>query len=118
MAHSRVAHIILAFCVLALLLFPAIADRFYLQLFSKIMIFGIFAMSLDLLVGFTGLVSLGHAAFFGIAAYALVLLSPQYAAANLWTSLPIALAAAAAAALLIGALVLRTSGVYFIMRSE
>src|SRR5579864_4289043 len=115
MAHSRVAHIILAFCVLALLLFPAIADRFYLQLVSKIMIFGIFAMSLDLLVGFTGLVSLGHGAFFGVGAYALMLLSPQYAAANLWLSLAVALAAAALAALVIGLLVLRSSGVYFIM---
>jgi len=79
------------------------------------MIFAVFAMSLDLLVGFTGLVSLGHAAFFGLGAYTLMLLSPEYAAASLWLSLPIAVAVAATAALIIGALVLRTSGVYFIM---
>jgi branched-chain amino acid transport system permease protein len=115
MARARVAHILLFLALAALLLFPAIADRFYLQLFSKIMIFGIFAMSLDLLVGFTGLVSLGHGAFFGIGAYALMLLSPQYEAANLWLSLVVALAAAALAALVIGLLVLRSSGVYFIM---
>jgi branched-chain amino acid transport system permease protein len=99
----------------ALALYPLVGDVFYLQLLAKIMISAIFAMSLDLLVGFTGLVSLGHAAFFGVGAYALMLLSPEYAAASLWLSLPIAIAAAAIAALVIGALVLRTSGVYFIM---
>ena len=50
----------------------------------------IFALSLDLLVGHTGLVSLGHAAYFGLAAYALALISPKYAAANLWLALPAA----------------------------
>jgi branched-chain amino acid transport system permease protein len=44
----------------------------------------IFAMSLDLLVGFTGLVSFGHAAYFGIAAYAVALMAPKYEAASLW----------------------------------
>lgn len=99
----------------ALALYPLIGGPFYLQLFAKIMISAIFAMSLDLLVGFTGLVSLGHAAFFGLGAYALMLLSPDYQAASLWLSLPVAIAVAAVAALIIGALVLRTSGVYFIM---
>src|ERR1700731_377410 len=94
---------------------PLVAGTFYLQLLTKIMILAIFAMSLDLLIGFTGLVSLGHAAFFGIAAYVLVVLSPKYEAADLWTSLPAALAASAGTALVIGLFVLRTSGVYFIM---
>src|SRR5690242_10954179 len=115
MARARIVHILLLVALAALLLFPAVADRFYLQLFSKIMIFGVFAMSLDLLVGFTGLVSLGHGAFFGIGAYALMLLSPQYEAASLWLSLAVAVAVAALAALVIGLLVLRSSGVYFIM---
>jgi branched-chain amino acid transport system permease protein len=75
----------------------------------------IFAMSLDLLVGYTGLVSLGHAAFFGLAGYVVALMSPQYEAGNLWTTLPAAVLACAAFALLTGLLVLRTSGVYFIM---
>jgi branched-chain amino acid transport system permease protein len=108
-------HLVLLLCLAALLVFPALAGKFYLQLFSKIMIMAVFAMSLDLLVGCTGLVSLGHAAFFGIGAYALMLMSPQYEAASLWSSLPAALAAAALAALAIGLLVLRSSGVYFIM---
>lgn len=104
---------LIAFVLLAL--FPLLAGTFYLQLVAKIMIMAIFAMSLDLLVGYTGLVSFGHAAFFGIGAYALFVLSPQYAAVSLYWSLPAAIGAAAAAALVIGALVLRTSGVSFIM---
>jgi branched-chain amino acid transport system permease protein len=98
-----------------LALYPLVGDVFYLQLLAKIMISAIFAMSLDLLVGFTGLVSLGHAAFFGLGAYTLMLLSPDYAAASLWLSLPAAIAVSALGALVIGGLVLRTSGVYFIM---
>src|SRR5580704_19702578 len=100
--------------ILALALFPAVAEKFYLQLVTKIMILGIFALSLDLLVGYTGLVSLGHAAFFGLGAYTLALLSPQDAAANVLTTLPAAMAIGALVALAAGALVLRTSGVYFI----
>jgi branched-chain amino acid transport system permease protein len=102
-------------CLAALLAFPAIANKFYLQLFGKILIMAIFALSLNLLVGFTGLISLGHAAFFGVGGYMLWLLSPEYGAANFWTSLPLAMIAAAIAALVVGFLVLRSSGVYFIM---
>jgi branched-chain amino acid transport system permease protein len=101
--------------VLALTLFPLIAGTFYLQLGAKILILAIFALSLDLLVGHTGLVSFGHAAYFGVAAYALALISPKYEAASLWVALPAAVAAAAFAALAIGYLVVRTAGVYFIM---
>jgi branched-chain amino acid transport system permease protein len=94
---------------------PLLVGTFYVQLLAKIMVLAIFAMSLDLLVGFTGLVSLGHAAFFGVAAYALVAFSPQYEAASFWWTLPAAMAAAAVAALVIGFFVLRAQGVYFIM---
>ena len=67
----------------ALLALPLVAEKYYVQLFTKIMIMAIFAMSLDLLVGYTGLVSLGHAAFFGLAGYVLALLTPQYEAREL-----------------------------------
>jgi branched-chain amino acid transport system permease protein len=99
----------------ALLALPLVAEKYYVQLFTKILIMAIFAMSLDLLVGYTGLVSLGHAAFFGLGAYVLALLTPQYEGTSLWTSLPIAVGAAALLALVIGVFVLRTSGIYFIM---
>jgi branched-chain amino acid transport system permease protein len=101
--------------VVALALFPLVGGTFYLQLVTKIMIMAIFAMSLDLLVGYTGLVSLGHAAYFGIGAYALWLLSPEYEAAPLWLSLPAAMLAGGVAALVIGVFALRTTGIYFIM---
>src|SRR5437899_1013036 len=99
--------VLLVLAVAALSLMPAIVGTFYLQLLTKIMLLAIFAMSLDLLVGFTGLVSLGHAAYFGIGAYVLVGLSQSYEPANLWLTLPAAIAASSLAALVIGALVLR-----------
>ena len=98
-----------------LVFFPLVSSTFYLQLGAKIMIMAIFALSLDLLVGHAGMVSLGHAAYFGVAAYALALISPKYEAANLWLTLPIAMGSAAFTALIIGAFVVRTGGVYFIM---
>ncbi|MGD9868592.1 MAG: branched-chain amino acid ABC transporter permease [Hyphomicrobiales bacterium] len=98
-----------------LLMFPFFGGDFYIQLVTKIMILSIFAMSLNLLVGFTGLVSLGHATFYGLGAYALVFSSPQYDPPNFWLTLPVSMLAAGAAALIIGTFVLRTSGVYFIM---
>ena len=111
--HARVA-IVLGLAALLLVL-PLFAEKYYVQFATRILIMAIFAMSLDLLVGYAGLVSLGHAAFYGLAAYTLALVSPQYDGASLWTSLPLAVGAAALVALAIGSLALRTSGVYFIM---
>jgi branched-chain amino acid transport system permease protein len=79
------------------------------------MILAIFALSLDLLVGYTGLVSFGHAAYFGIGAYTLALVTPKYEAASLWLTLPLAVGLAGLAALVVGAFVVRTRGIYFIM---
>jgi branched-chain amino acid transport system permease protein len=98
-----------------LLLLPLVADRFYLQLFIKVMTMAIFAMSLGLLVSGVGLVSLGHAAFFALAAYIVAMISPAGSGISAFLALPLAMAGAAAAALAIGALAIRTSGVYFIM---
>jgi branched-chain amino acid transport system permease protein len=75
----------------------------------------IFAMSLDLLQGVSGLVSLGHAAYFGLAGYALAFLMPQNEAASLWLTLPLSVLASGLAALVIGFFVVRTHGIYFIM---
>ena len=111
----RTTLVVMLICLAALAVVPVFAEKFYIQLATKILIMAIFAMSLDLLIGYTGLVSFGHAAFFGVSGYILVLITPQYQAANLWTSLPIAVAGSALVALLVGILVLRTSGLYFIM---
>lgn len=114
-ATSRPALIVLGLGLGVLLIFPALADRYYLQLVTKIMLVAIFAISLDLLVGYVGLVSLGHAAFFGLAGYALALAQRHLDLVSLWTTLPLALVVSAAAAAVIGWLSLRTSGIYFIM---
>jgi len=114
-ANTHFTRAVLLLGALLLAAFPLIGSTFYIQLGAKIMIMAIFAMSLDLLVGHTGLVSLGHAAYFGLAAYVLALITPKYEAASLWLTLPVAIVAAAAAALVIGFLVVRTGGVYFIM---
>ncbi len=102
-------------CFVALGLWPLAASSFGIDLITKIMIYAIFALSLELLVGSTGLVCFGQAAFFGIGAYAALLLSPADGPASAWWLLPACVLLAAAYALVVGALSLRTKGVYFIM---
>ncbi|MCM0609725.1 MAG: branched-chain amino acid ABC transporter permease [Ideonella sp. WA131b] len=111
--RGQIGFVVGAFAALAV--YPLFAGSYGLDLVAKIMIFAIFALSLELLVGGTGLVCFGHAAFFGIGAYAAVLLSPGFEPANLLWLLPACVAAAALYALAVGALSLRTKGVYFIM---
>jgi len=112
---SKITSAILLLGLAALALFPLAGSTFYIQLVTKIMIMAIFAMSLDLIVGYTGLVSLGHSASFGFAGYVLALSAPKYETVSLWLTLPVCLAATGMLAAAIGALVLRTSGIYFIM---
>jgi branched-chain amino acid transport system permease protein len=111
----RSVQLLLVLGLVALLAFPFVGSNFYIDMVNRMMILAIFAMSLDLLQGVTGLVSLGHAAYFGIAGYALAFLTPQDTPASLYTSLPLAVGASALAALIIGFLVVRTHGIYFIM---
>jgi branched-chain amino acid transport system permease protein len=111
----RSLHLVLALGLFCLLAFPWVGTDFYVQMVSRMMILAIFAMSLDLLQGVTGLVSLGHAAYFGVAGYALAFITPAGEPVSLYTSLPIAIGASALLALLIGFLVVRTHGIYFIM---
>ena len=94
---------------------PFFAPTYYVQFSSRVFLLALLAMSLNLVVGFGGLVSLCHAAFFGLAGYALALATPSSEPASLWLTLPFAVGVAALAALVIGALSLRTRGIYFIM---
>lgn len=103
----------LLFAALASL--PLWASGYVQDLATKVMILALFALSLQLLVGVTGLVSLGHAAFLGIGAYVTVLFSPANEAGNLLALMLASCVAAGAYALLVGVLSLRTQGVYFIM---
>jgi len=105
----------LAGALLLLAAFPLVGGAFYVDLVLTTMILAIFALSLELLVGRTGLVSFGHAAFFGIAAYATVVLTSTASPASLAWLLPAAVSVSAIAALAIGSLSLRTRGIYFIM---
>jgi branched-chain amino acid transport system permease protein len=108
---------IAAFALLALL--PALPEPigtpFHLELGAQVLTMAIFALSLQLLVGCTGLVSLGHAAFFGCAAYVVAMLAPQSEAGSGWWLLIASVGGAALLALVIGLLVMRTKGIYFIM---
>jgi branched-chain amino acid transport system permease protein len=111
----RSLQVVLGLGLAALLVFPFVGTDFYAQMVARMMILAIFAMSLDLLQGVTGLVSLGHAAFFGLAGYALAFLTPAGEPVSLWWTMPVAVAAAGLAALVIGFFVVRTHGIYFIM---
>jgi branched-chain amino acid transport system permease protein len=105
--------------VLALLaLFPLVASAtgldFYVSLASRILIFALAATSLNLILGFGGMVSFGHAAFVGLGAYA-VAISMQSGIVSAWLAWPLAMLVSGVFALVIGAISLRTQGVYFIM---
>ena len=99
---------------LALFALPAVLTPYTQDLVVKIAIYAVFALSLELLVGVTGLVSLGHAAFLGIGAYVTVLAAGD-SGGSVATVAALAVLAAAGYALFVGALSLRTKGVYFIM---
>ena len=111
----RSVQLLLVLGLMALMAFPFAGQDFYTQMVTRMMILAIFAMSLDLLQGITGLVSLGHAAYFGLAGYVLAFLSPADAAASWLSTLPLAVLASALLALVIGFFVVRTQGIYFIM---
>ncbi|HWP34479.1 MAG TPA: branched-chain amino acid ABC transporter permease [Thermodesulfobacteriota bacterium] len=100
--------------VLLALALPLVLSGYQLGLLTKMLIFAILAMSLDLLLGFTGLPSLGHAAYFGVAAYAASLVS-LHLGGGTWLGLPAGVAAAAVASALCGLLALRTHETYFMM---
>ncbi len=100
---------------LGLAALPAVLTPYTQDLVVKIAVFAIFALSLELLVGAAGLVSLGHAAFLGIGGYVTVLATGDRGAQSVLWLLPASVGAAALYALFVGALSLRTKGVYFIM---
>jgi branched-chain amino acid transport system permease protein len=82
---------------------------------TKIFIFAIFAMSLDLIWGYTGLFSLGHAAFFGVGGYTSGILILRYGVESFWLTAPLGILMAAIFAAIFGIVALRVSGLYFLM---
>ncbi|WP_084545052.1 branched-chain amino acid ABC transporter permease [Derxia gummosa] len=101
--------------LLALVALPLLAPGWQVDLVLKVLVLALFAVSLELLVGHTGLVSLGHAAFFGIGAYVPALLASDSEPGSLLLLGGAAMLAAAGYALAVGLLTLRSQGIYFIM---
>jgi branched-chain amino acid transport system permease protein len=99
--------------VVALAGFPWLFGNYPVRLLQEILIWGIFAMSLDVLMGYAGMVSFGHSAFFGVGGYVAALALRQ--SPDLVAALAYPAVAAAVAALVIGFFSIRVSGVYFIM---
>ncbi|MCR9257461.1 MAG: branched-chain amino acid ABC transporter permease [Alphaproteobacteria bacterium] len=94
---------------------PFWGGTYELKVATRILCFALFVLSIDLLIGFGGMVTFGQAAFFGLGAYALFFLSPEYEAGSILVAGLGAMALGALAALLTGLVVVRTKGVYFIM---
>ena len=109
--HARTISIV---ALTVMIIFPFLVPNYPRELVAEIYIFAIFAMSLDLILGFTGLMSLGHAAFFGLGAYGVAILSTRYGV-NAWIGVAAGVFLAAAGAALIGFFCVRTSGVPFLM---
>jgi branched-chain amino acid transport system permease protein len=112
----RPAALVLAIGVLALLVFvPGLFSMFHTRLATEILIWAIFAMSLDLLLGYTGLPSLGHAAYFGIAAYTVALLNVRWGSSSFAIDALAGLGVALGTAVVFGLLILRTANVTFLL---
>jgi branched-chain amino acid transport system permease protein len=98
-----------------LILLPAFGSAYLNNMVTKVLIYGIFALSLNLLFGYAGLFSLGHAAFFGVGAYTAAILTVKYGIESFWVIMTTGLLAAAVFAALFGFIALRVSGVYFLL---
>ncbi len=109
---------LLVVILIAVLIYPqlmkAIDAEFYISVASRIGIYALAASSLNLILGYGGLVSFGHAAFFGVGAYTVGILIAE-GITSAWIGFPLAMLICGVLALGIGAISLRTRGVYFIM---
>ncbi|MCP1848289.1 MULTISPECIES: branched-chain amino acid ABC transporter permease [Bradyrhizobium] len=118
MRKLNVSNAVAALMCAALMLLPLYSavtgNIFILTLFTRIVIFALAAASLNLIMGYGGMMSFGHAAYLGIGGYAVGILAAEGVGSG-FIQWPVALAVSALFALLIGALSLRTRGVYFIM---
>lgn len=93
----------------------ALGDSYYVSFFTRVLILALAASGLNLILGFAGLVSMGHALYLGVGVYAVGALNSSLGISNGWVQLGVALAVAAALAIPLGLICLRTSGMAFIM---
>ena len=115
MAHPRSRRLVPLLSLIGLLLVPLFLGTYPMFVLTSILILSIFAMSLDVLIGHLGYTSFGHAAFFGVGAYAAVI--GARLGQPFWSDALIALAAVVVVALMFGPIALRTTGLAFIMIS-
>jgi len=104
-----------AVVLLFLVTSPAYASIAFISLLTKILIFALLAISLDLLVGYTGLWAFGHAAFFGLSAYTTGILIVQYDITSFWLSAPAGILMAIFVSCIFGVIALRASAIYFLL---
>jgi branched-chain amino acid transport system permease protein len=109
---SRAQYILI---LVVLILLPFFIPEFFRSILSKIYIFAIFAMSVNIIMGYTGMVTLGHAVFLGIGGYTMGILMVRLGIHSLWVLYPAALVAAAIVAAFVGFIALRVSGMHFII---
>ena len=98
-----------------LIILPPFASADLKNMITKLLIYGIFALSLNLLFGYAGLFSLGHAAFFGVGAYTAAILMVKYGIGNFWLVIAAGILAATLCAAFFGFISLQVSGIYFLL---
>ena len=106
--------VVVATIFFLLLISPPFLSSFLLTLLTQALIYAILAMSLDIILGYTGLASLGHAAYFGLGAYSVGILATRHGA-GFWITLPVGVLFAVTVAAIFGLVALRATGVYFLM---
>lgn len=97
-----------------LLIWPPFFGAYARSMITEVLIFSIFAVSLNLLFGYTGLISMGHGAFFGVGAYTSGILIMHYGIKSFWLVAPTGILMATLVAALFGMIALRASGIYFL----
>ncbi|HEX8751220.1 MAG TPA: branched-chain amino acid ABC transporter permease [Nitrospira sp.] len=106
--------VVVAIVFSLLFISPPFLSSFLLTLLTQALIYAILAMSLDIILGYTGLASLGHAAYFGLGAYSVGILATKHGA-GFWITLPVGVLVAVTVAAIFGLVALRATGVYFLM---
>ena len=97
------------------IILPAFLPLYVQSIMTKVLIFAIFAMSLDIIMGYTGLLSLGHAAFFGVGGYTVAILISKYNISSFWITAPAGVLVSVLFAAVFGVIALRVSGIYFLL---
>jgi branched-chain amino acid transport system permease protein len=114
MSTRRIKLIVVLVLLALAVAIPQLTTSFYVDLVTEVLIYGLLAMSIDILAGYTGLVPLGHAGIFGISAYVVGYLLTK-TGTPVYVAIPLGVVAATFAAALFAVIAIRTSGVYFLM---